>query len=1745
MSALILRDVSVELSTQDDCFLVDIPHLLLELSVDGKAVDSIGLHARKSSSGVWDADDALVLPGVSSNLMVSVLMQLDKDKRQLLVFMRLDGAEMYKESGKTHEIHLMCHENYTNLILKAYILGKETTQHFASGNLEQSVDGDSAVSKILKQAVDAFHDFENHENLESLEQAIMQLQTAIKIVPQEDKNLPDILHTHWEHVSSRHEMAIELTPIGHDARPMYLKGLGSSLERRFHRLGNLDDLDSAIISKQAAVDLIPEDYPDRAEYLGDLGTSLMTRFNRLGNLIDMQSAVSLAQAAVSLNPDASPSKPARLSNLGYSLESRFNRLGDLIDIENVITSKQAATRFDRLGNLVDIGNAIISGQAAVDLAPKEHPNMPGYLNNLGNSLMARFERLENRIDIDNAVASAQGAVNITPDDHPAKPGRLSNLSNTLTLRFELFQELADIDKAIASSQAAVDLIPEDHPHKVDILDSLGCSLKTRFERLGDAADIERAIASHQAVIDLTPVDHPTKARHLNNLGDAFRARFIRLQHSQDAEAAVYNLSSAATSQLGPPIERFTAASEWCSLASIANHPSLLSSYQCALNLMPLVVWLGLPIADRHRLLVEMGEITREAVSAAISLEQYDKALEWLEQGRSVVWTQILQLRTPVDNLREIKPELAEHLVQISQLLDGGSDQADSAEQEGQQYRTLTAEWEKAVDQVRSLPGFETFLRPPKSSELTRATRNGTVVVLNIAKARCDAFALLPELKDVIHIPLPNITSERVMGLGNELKDLLYSNGIRLRAKRAAKPVEDESDEEGCKQILAELWRDLVKPILDSLAYSPYPDTLPRIWWCVTGSLTFLPIHAAGIYESEHPDDQLSNYAISSYIPTLSSLLRTPGPNVDSTFRLLSVIQPSAPGVSSIPNTREELGCIRRRITNREHIVFEGPDGTKSRLMDEMKNCTWLHLAYHGVQKHDELTKSALILEDRHLTLEEIIRLDLPKAEFAFLSACQTTAGNEKLSEEAVHIAGGMLLAGYRGVVAIMWSIQDDLAPEVADEFYAHIMRDNQRPDSRKAAEALHVSVQKLRKKRSVPLTAWIPFVHLDASVELSTQDDSFLIDIPHLLLELTLDGKTVSSVNLYSRESSLGVWDADKTLVLPESSTNIMLSVIMQLDETERQLLASIGWNGAEMYSKPGRSYEIHLTRHGNFPNLVLKAHALVIENIQDSVSENRQESLDEDNMVKRILKDATKAFYDFENHGNLANLEQAIIQLQNIVERLSIEQENLSEVLDILGLCLLSRFERLGNLTDIQDSIVRHEMAIKLTPDNHDNRPVYFSNLGNSLGKRFDRLGRFADLDRAIVSKQTAVDLTAEDHPNRANYLINLGISLMTRFECFGNRTDMENAIALAREAVSFTPDSDSNKHIFLNTLGQCLNIRFVNTGNLADIEDAIASSQAAVDLAPDGHPDKPNYLNSLGNSLEVRFDRLGNLVDINKAVMTQQAAVDLTPKGHPNMPVFMNSLGTSLTTRFMRLRHRVDLENAVTSLQEAVRLTPDDHPTRPGHLSNLAYALSFSFKGSQKPVDIDKSIELCQDAVDLTPEDHPDKHGYLNNLGCSLRARFDQLGDVADIERAISSYQKASDLIPDDHPARSGRLHNFGQALWARFGYFRQPQDVELAISHLTSAATSPNGSPIDRLVAAAEWYTIAATTDHPSLLSACECALSIMPLVAWPGIGVADRHRFLMEIGEITRDAVAAAISLEQYETALEWLEQGRAG
>jgi len=53
------------------------------------------------------------------------------------------------------------------------------------------------------------------------------------------------------------------------------------------------------------------------------------------------------------------------------------------------------------------------------------------------------------------------------------------------------------------------------------------------------------------------------------------------------------------------------------------------------------------------------------------------------------------------------------------------------------------------------------------------------------------------------------------------------------------------------------------------------------------------------------------------------------------------------------------------------------------------------------------------LHGGRLELAEIMKKPLPRAQLAFLSACQTSAGNESLSEEAVH-----LLECWRQVIGV-------------------------------------------------------------------------------------------------------------------------------------------------------------------------------------------------------------------------------------------------------------------------------------------------------------------------------------------------------------------------------------------------------------------------------------------------------------------------------------------------------------------------------------------------------------------------------------------------------------------------------------------------------------------------------------------------------------------------------------------------------
>ena len=67
-------------------------------------------------------------------------------------------------------------------------------------------------------------------------------------------------------------------------------------------------------------------------------------------------------------------------------------------------------------------------------------------------------------------------------------------------------------------------------------------------------------------------------------------------------------------------------------------------------------------------------------------------------------------------------------------------------------------------------------------------------------------------------------------------------------------------------------------------------------------------------------------------------------------------------------------------------------------------------------------KSAFVLHNGHLELDEIASKRLSKGQFTLLSACQAASGLKDLPGEAMHLAAGLQFAGFPSVIATLWRI---------------------------------------------------------------------------------------------------------------------------------------------------------------------------------------------------------------------------------------------------------------------------------------------------------------------------------------------------------------------------------------------------------------------------------------------------------------------------------------------------------------------------------------------------------------------------------------------------------------------------------------------------------------------------------------------------------------------------------------------------
>jgi hypothetical protein len=109
---------------------------------------------------------------------------------------------------------------------------------------------------------------------------------------------------------------------------------------------------------------------------------------------------------------------------------------------------------------------------------------------------------------------------------------------------------------------------------------------------------------------------------------------------------------------------------------------------------------------------------------------------------------------------------------------------------------------------------------------------------------------------------------------------------------------------------------LGKPVAEKLNLQSQP-ALPRVWWCMTGLLAFIPIHACSPKPSKHHksrNEGMMDLAVSSYIPTLSTLLHAQKRHDHSSLHMLAVAMPEGrDGLPPLSWASSEVEVVEQQL----------------------------------------------------------------------------------------------------------------------------------------------------------------------------------------------------------------------------------------------------------------------------------------------------------------------------------------------------------------------------------------------------------------------------------------------------------------------------------------------------------------------------------------------------------------------------------------------------------------------------------------------------------------------------------------------------------------------------------------------------------------------------------------------------------------------------------------------------------------
>lgn len=649
--------------------------------------------------------------------------------------------------------------------------------------------------------------------------------------------------------------------------------LGRALHQQYGYKSDEKSFTEALALLRNAVKHLPKDRVDLYAIMIETGSALLTAFYKSHDRADAEDAISHYATAEKLVPDGDRVKLAAAScHVGSALIVRYSLCaGDRSDLD------EAIVRLTR---------------GIAELRESDNTDLVAIRNNLASALLYRYNLTRRRADLDDSIQLYQVVLQRLKPGHIERPTVLRKLLEVLRIQIEHLELPAERDtleatavEVIQRTVEVVDLIPKGSPHFTsggiiedmagayicayhlypdrDLLDfsiaiykipdrssqsmyNLCSALELKARSLMEEErakarlpqDVSTSASEH--VIDeaipllqdllqlLVPGDYrvgPTMRR----IGDMWYMKYQVTRNPEARERALECLSLAAGAFHTGTSCAYDACRRWITVTEeLQNVQDRLKAYDQMMTILPRIAYLDQDVAARLEALRALGPMATDAASIAVGNSMPEKAVEYLEAGRSVFWNTSLLLRTPATSIPQ---HLIPRFTQVTQALEVGSHAiflgvaqtevtlAARMEHSRAHQRQLAQEFDNVLEEIRRLPGQHNFLRPPSYKDMTGVSQYGTVVILG-EDTECFALIMDPKRSSPTVLPLGTLTRDLLGEVVNLWKRLngqgRFRDGDSEVAERPAGPRKSASAKDLYDQLLTLLWVHVAKPVIESL-----------------------------------------------------------------------------------------------------------------------------------------------------------------------------------------------------------------------------------------------------------------------------------------------------------------------------------------------------------------------------------------------------------------------------------------------------------------------------------------------------------------------------------------------------------------------------------------------------------------------------------------------------------------------------------------------------------------------------------------------------------------------------------------------------------------------------------------------------------------------------------------------------------------------------------------------------------------